>query len=73
MNDLVFFFLFLVYLHILLVVVMMDIDKDVIFFRNFSNSSTCIFIIVESPIYLQGVAKNSFDKIKFMYFFFKLS
>lgn len=52
---------------------MMDIDKDVNFFRNFSNSSTCIFIIVESPIYLQGVAKNSFDKIKFMYFFFKLS
>lgn len=53
---------------------MMDIDiKGLKFFHNFSNSSTCIFIILESPIYLQGVAKNSFIKIKFMYFFFKLS
>lgn len=52
---------------------MMDIDKDVNFCRNFSNSSTCIFIILESPIHLQGVAKNSFNEIKFMYFFFKLS
>lgn len=56
---------------------MMDIDKYLNFFVIFlilvQCTCTYIFIILESPIYLQGVAKNSFIKIKFMYFFFKLS
>lgn len=52
---------------------MMDIDKYLNFFVIFLILVHVFFIILESPIYLQGVAKHSFIKIKFMYFFFKLS